>query len=631
MIMAGGGGIMGVTPPDWGANLATEAAAVASAMLGMAEQYANQLTQEAAQLQAPAIAVNYPTPPAAPKVVDIARPALVDVSWQTPTQPAAFTGTLNVGALIPGPFEGLPPTLNFGSQPAAFAAQEPPSPTLDLNFVYPEVSVTLPTVPALMSLDVVQFTPLVIPTFDTIEPVLTINPPTVLPYVENAFYTSQTLSDVQSEIQSALTSDTDIGLTASTQQAMWDAAREREYRQQADALAALDRDYEVLGYAFPPGVYLDARVKIQTETDYSIQGLSRDIMIKQAELRLENVTKARELAVSLEGQLITYYNAICQRSFEAARYLTEAGVQIYNAEVQAFAARIQGFQASVQAYEASMRGIETYVEQLKAQIQFEQTKAEINTALVQQYRTMMDGALAQLQVYKTQVDIIQTEAQVEKLKVDTFSAQIQAYVGQVNAYAAQIEAYKANIQAQTAIEETYKVQVDAYSAEVQAGVAAAQALIAQYDGQVKAYEAQLSGYRASLEAMVAQAHAAQEWNVSSVEAYKGAIQGIASYNQTVTSQWEAIVNEQVQIAGVAIKAAEANGQLYISSRQLILDASKTAAQVAAQLGAAALNAVHASATANWSVSGTASSSIAASTSVATTTSTSTNTNYNESA
>ena len=608
--------------PIWGNP--GDATTIAGEMISLVQGFINNLENVASNLFAPTINPVFPTVGTPPSLLTATMPSLQAVTWQVPAQPAPFVGTLDISKYLPGPFTGLAPTLNFGNAPAPFAGQIPGAPSVNYNYTYPEVSVTLPTPSPLLTISDIQFDPINIPQFTGLVPELTLLAPSIVPYVEKAFYTSTELSTVQASLISAMTNGTDTGLDAATQQAMWDAAREREYRQMADALAALERDAEMLNYAYPPGVFLDSRTKIQTEFGYTVAGLSRDIMIKQAELHLENVTKSRELAITLEGNLINYYNATAQRAFEAAKYVTDAQVQIYNAGVQAFTARIEGYKASIEAFNAQIRGLELYIEQLKAEISFEQTKAEINTALVQQYKTEVDAALATLEVAKTQVEIIQTEAQVEKLKVDTYGVQVQAFVGTVNAYTAQIEGYKAQIEAQSAIENVYKVQVDAYTAQVQAGVAAANALVNEYDGRIKAYEAQLEGYKASLSAMVEQARAAQEYNTSQVETFKGEVQALTSYNQVLTSQWEAVLNEQEKITEVAVKAAEANGQLYIAARQLSLDAAKTGAQTAAQLGAAALNAIHFSNTSSWSLS----ESLA--TSISNSTSTTTNTNYNSS-
>jgi hypothetical protein len=596
---------------------------LSGSLIQLTEGYVNTLENLSTQIFPPVINVNFPTVTQAPKILEAAEPDLIPVSIDLPNNPAPFGGAL-VLSPIPGPFTGVAPYLNFGNPPTPFSGIVPASPPIDLNFVYPTVSLTLPTPAQLLTLDTVTFNPLNIPGFNVSIPLLNISPPSVIPYVEPSTYASVELATVQASLISAMTSDTDIGLTAATQQAMWDAAREREYRAQADALAALERDHELLGYAFPPGVFLDSRIKVYTETQNTTAGLSRDIMVKQAELRLENVTKARELAVNLESKLIDYYNDVCQRTFEAVKYYTESQIAIYNAQVQTYNVQLHFYEVEAQVYDTQIKGIQAQIAQMQAQIEFEKTKAEINTALVEQYKAEVDAALAVLEIYKTQVQIIQVEAEVEKIKVDVFSAQIQAFVGQVNAYTAQVEGYKANVQAQGEIENVFKTQVDVYSAEVEAGVKTIEAQVAGYRAQIDGYEATLAGYKAQLDGQVALVQAQEAYNTAEVELFKGEVEALASYNQTLTSRWQAVINEQLQVTEVAVKAAEANGQLYISARQLSLDAAKVGAQVMAQLGAAALNAIHWSNSASWTLG------VSSVLSTSSSTSTSTNTNYNSS-
>lgn len=102
--------------------------------------------------------------------------------------------------------------------------------------------------------------------------------------------------------------------------------------------------------------------------------------------------------------------------------------------------------------------------------------------------------------------------------------------------------------------------------------------------------------------MVGQATAASQFNTAEAEVYKAAVAAITSYNDTLTKQWEAVINEQLQITQIAVSAAKANGDLYIAARGLSLDASKTGAQVASQLGAAALGAIHWANNSSWATS-----------------------------
>lgn len=589
------------------------------------QEYVDQLFTQGNYFGPISINATFPHLNAPPQISTPDVPALRDVTWNTPSQPADFSVLPpDLTNLFPAPFTGVAPVLNFGSAPQPKFGDIPTAPGVSLNFNYPDPTVTLPSPPSLMGLDVVTFADFEIPTFDGVPPVLTIAAPTPINYVEGATYTSDLLDDVTESLKSAITDNTDTGLSAGTQQAMFDAAREREYRTNADALMELER-MEALGYAFPPGVYIDARIKLQTETAKTLSGVSREIMVKQAELRLENVMKSRELAISLESRWMEYTNQVYTRLFEAAKYQTEAQIATYNAQVQAYTARIEGFKATVAVYDAVIRGIEARIAQKKAQVEFEQAKVQINRILVETYQAEIQAAMSTLEIAKVQVEIIQTRAQVEKTKVDIFGAQVQAFVATVNAYTAEVEGYKANAEAQSAIENVFKTQVEAYTAQVQAGGTKAQALVQGYEAQVKGYEAKLDGYKASLQAMVEQARSASEFNQAVTAEYTALVQATSAYNQALTAQWQAIINEQIQVAEIGVKAAEANAQLQISQRQITMDAIKAAATILSQIGAAALNAIHFSNTSNWGFS----ESISSSSSNAT--STSENHNFNQSA
>lgn len=598
--------------------------ALSQQLTSSATKYVDRLIGQSNYFMPISITPNFPALNAPPQISTPDTPALRDIVWTTPSQPADFTILPpDLTNLFPAPFTGVAPTLNFGSLPQPAYGSVPKAPGVDFNFVYPDAQVTLPTAPTLYTLRTVEFDPFDIPTFDGVAPTLTIAAPTPINFVEPPRYASALLDTVTESLTSALTDNTDTGLALDAQKAIFDAAREREYRANADALADLER-MEALGYPFPPGTYLDARIKLQTETAKTIAGLSRDIMVKQAELRLENVMKSRELSISLEGKWMDYTNAVNQRLFEAAKYQTEVQVQIYNAQVQAFQAQIEGFKATIAVYDAYIRGIQARIEQKKAEIAFEQTKAQINSALVDQYRAEIAAAMTVLDIAKVQVEIIQTRAQVEKTKVDIFGAQVQAFTATVNAYTAEVEGYKANAQAQSAIENVFKTQVDAYAAQVQAGATQATARVQGYEAQVKGYEARLDGYKATLQAMVEQARAASEYNQAVTAEYTALVQATSAYNQALTAQWQAVINEQIQVTEVAVKAAEANAQIQISQRQITMDAIKAAATILSQLGAAALNAIHFSNTSNWGMNQSISSSQSISTS------TSENHNFNQS-
>jgi hypothetical protein len=589
-----------LTPPTtWGDP--NQMFNTSQSLIASTQNYIASLATAENNLVAPVINPIFPIVAGAPVPATAQQPQLVDVAWNVPASPAPFASGPISTSTLPGPFTGVAPTLSFPAPPIPFTQAVPQSPALDFNFVYPTPSISILSAPQLLTLDPVSFTPFTIPQFTATVPTLNISAPNIIPYVEGALFTSQLLTDLQTTLDGAITFGTWTGLPPGIETNLYNRAREREYAQQADALAEFDR-METLGYAFPPGVYLDGRIKIQTETAYVIAGLSREIMTKQAELILENTIKAREQAVALESKLIDYANQVAQRSFETAKYATEASIAIYNGQVRTYEVSLEAYKTQAVVYDAVIRGIEANVQVLKAEIEFEQVKASINTALVEQYKAMISASELVLDVAKVQLQIIETQANVQKITVEAFGEEIRAFVGQVNAYQAQIDAYKALVSTQGVIEDVYKTQVEAYTATVNAGVAQVNANVAVLNGQIHVYEAQIEGFKAQIESMVGQATAASQFNTAEAEVYKAAVAAITSYNGTLTAQWEAVINEQEKIAEIAVQAAKANGDLYIAARGLALDASKTAAQVASQIGAAAVGAIHWANNSSWAFS-----------------------------
>ena len=595
---------------------------LASQETAAANNYISQLANAAGALQPPNITPVFPNVGAAPPVSIAPLPSMQTVTWQVPNLPAAFSGSLSVDSLLPAPFDGAPPVLQFGTAPAAFSQPVPASPATNLNFDFPKLSLQLPTAPSLLSMNTYSFGGVNLPTIDSTVPILDIGAPSVVPYIPGAQYTSSLLASCQSTLQSRILNG-GTGLPPPIEQGIWDRAREREFRAQADAIAELERMGD-LGYAFPPGVFLDARIKIQTETQYTTAGLSRDVAIKQAELEMQNILHSIDSAIQLEGKLIEYTNSTEQRMFEASKYATEAGISIYNAKVRAYEVYLDAYKLKVAIYEAQIRGELAKVEAYKAEVEAERAKAEINLALVQSYKTQVDAALANVEVYKAQLSAIQTKAEIEKIKVEIFGEQVKAYVGQINAYTANVEAYKAGVQAETAKAETYRSQVEAYGALVTASVKEIEAKIEEYKGLLQGKITEYEGYKAAVTGAAEQARAISYYNTSQSEVYRAEVQGISSYNEILTKQWQVAYEQAQRVAEIGVAAAKANGELYINTRNLALEASKTGAMVAAQLGAAALNAVH------WSssTSDSSSTSTATSTSDARSVSSSTSTNYN---
>lgn len=566
--------------------------------VNQAASFTNLLAALLSGLAPQRIVPDFPTIASPPAPIVIPFPTLQEVAWTVPPPPAAFNGTLDISGLLPPPFTQTPPVLNFGTPPAAFSGIAPAEPPIDLNFTLPTLSVKLPTPPELLKLDTVVWTGVTLPTIDPTVPTLTaVAPAIILPGTE-VVYSSPELTALRATLKDRFANG-GTGLPAAIETAIWDRAREREFRQMADALADLDR-METFGFTFPPGVYLDARLKLQTEMQNVTAGLSRDVAIKQAELELQNILEALKLTGELEGKLIDYTNQVAQRAFEVSKYQTEAGIALYNANVEAYKATLEAHKTRVVIYEALVRAALSNVDIFKARIEAERTKAEIDKTLVDIYDTEAKIALSNIEIYKAEIGAIQTQAEIQKIKIEVYGEQIKAFVGQINAFTANVEGYKATVEAEGTKQIAFKTQVDAFAAQVNAGVAEIGGLVEAFKGRIAAKTVEYDGFKAAVAAATEQARAQAAFNQNKTDIFRAEVEGTTAYNELLTKQWEAVLSEQEKIAEVGVQAAQANATLYMSSRSLAIEAAKVGAQVAAQLGAAALSTVNFSQSANWS-------------------------------
>lgn len=604
--------------------------AITNSEIDAANNFSLTLAEAAAGLVPPTITPVFPDGPTAPAQLTATRPDLETIVWTSPAIPATFTGTLDVSDLTPDPFDDDPPVLSFPSAPTAFSEAAPDAPGVNLTYVDPTLSVALPAPPELLSLNVTTFDGLNLPTIDPDAiPVLTVVAPSIREYVPGAQYTSALLTSATGYLQDVIDNG-GTGLNPDVENAIWDRGREREAKSRSDALKDIDK-MEEQGFMAPPGWYLDARIKIGTESDFAQRGLSREIMIKQAELAYAAGKDMTQLAIVLESKNMDMANEVEQRLFEATKYATEAGIAIYNAQVQAYAAYLDAYKTKVQIYEAQVRAQIALVDAYKATVEAELAKAQINHELVEQYKAEIEAALSAIEIYKAQLQGIQIKADIEKTKIEMYGEQIRAYVGKINAYTASVEGYRASLEAEGTKQRVYQSQVEAFSARVGAFAKEVDARVAVYRGQLDANTNLWEGYKAQIAGEASKAQAISAVNQSLSAEYESEVKAVTSYNETLTKQWQVALDEAFRVTDIGVAAAKANAELYVTTRSLAVDAAKVGAQVSAQIAASALNAFNWSTSYNNSRAYAASDSDSNSFSSSISDSKSVNTNYNYSA
>ena len=575
-----------------------------------AMQYIATLGDVAGEMIPPNIQVGEVATPAVPSFLETTRPELGTIQWTLPGFPAVFDENLDVANLLPEPFDQDPPRLVFPAPPLPNFGEVPDAPGVNLPGGDPQLNLNLPAPPNLLNIDVAKFDGIQLPSIDPDAPEFTVAAPSIREYVPGVGYSSSLLGALQDALQDSIVNG-GTGLNPDIENAIWDRAREREYKQANDALLDLER-METMGYTMPPGVYMDSRVKVQTELSKNIAGQSREVMIKQAELELQNVQQALQTAQVVEAKNLDINNAVEQRSFESARYATEAGVAIYNGAVQAYGAVIEAYRAKIAIYESQVRAELGRVEAYKAEVSAEQAKAQINQARVDQFRTMTDAALSAVEVYKAEIDGIRTKAEIERLKIDIFGAQVRAHGNKVNAYTAEVEGFRAALGAETAKQEAYQSSVNAYGAQVEASAKAVDARIAEFGAKLQAKESEWQGYTSLAQVESDRVRALAAKNEAVARMFQADAGANASYNDVLAKQWASQTQLAINAANVALEEAKANAELYVTKRSMISDAAKVGATVSAQMAAAAISANNFSTSVSMSKAQSDSKSVASS-------------------
>lgn len=553
------------------------------------------------------ISFDFDRAPRPPELNEASRPELVEFTFSFPSPPSPLNVQLTVDDLLPDQFDEDAPVLSLQDAPAAFAEAAPGEPAITTTFTDPgELVVSLPATPALLALNITPFAGVTTYTFDEAAPSIDLTAPGIVPYEPGSTYSStlQTLlrSTLLARIQSGGT-----GLPPEVENAIWERGKERELRSQAEAIRKLEQ-MEAMGFAAPPGVYMDARLRVLTETDAAIKGHSREVMIKQAELEQANTLKALELANVLEGQWLDSWNKVEQRKFETAKYSTEAQISIYNAKVSAFNGMLEAYKAKVTVFEARIRAETQKVEAYRAMVAAEQAKADVNRSLVDQYKVQSDVALSNIEIFKAKVDAIRSKAEIEKLKIEIFREQVGAFAAKVNAYTAQVEGYRAATQAEVSKQDAYKSKVSSYTAQVEAASKLIDARVAELKAKVDVKQSEYEGYKSTISAESARVQALSSYNTALTDQYKAETQASSAFNDALTKQWQAQIEFIKSKAEVATQVAKTNSDIATATGNIAVEAAKASGQIAAQIGAAALSAYNISASASMSASASVSAS-----------------------
>jgi len=518
-----------------------------------------------------------------------------------PSSPSLITPTLDI---ISAPtFTELSPEINLPLLPDPLGLHLPALDySINTNFVYPDdPTYTLPSVPTLIELGIPISQSIAIPIFDLGFPTSnSITIPDITFSFNEVAYSDELLTDVKSVLIRRLQGGT--GFTPAIEDAIWSRSRDREQKASLQAERTLLVEQSSTGFSRPTGATISALTQIVQETQSKIIDLSRDIMIKQAELEQENLKNTIQQTIALEDILVRQYNNVYQRSFEVAKYVQDITVEVFKSRIALYNSQVAAYQAFATAYSARVQAELTKVEIFKAQIDAEKLKNEINQQNINLYLAQIEGIKANVDIYKTIVATVTQKLEAEKLKVDIYKTEVEAYGEAVKSKAIEYTMYTEQIKGEMSKVDIYDSKVKTFATRIQAYAAQSDTAIKRASVGVDIEELNIKKYEADLDSFTKQVQADQLIYQSAVDTYKGQAEmylANVGFNRASSElaikNIDSIIQQNNYAANISLENAKINLASMNASYSATIEARKAAGNMYTTIGSSALQAINVSA------------------------------------
>lgn len=552
--------------------------------------------------------------------INVSPPSLRSPATE-PSEPAGLTSTFPAAPVeptledIPGlslgeapVFDVTVPDLIDVALPDPFDALVPSPPTLDDPDSPVEPEFALPDVPSLLSLSLPDTPTIDIPLFEEVLEDAPLSPDASFAWSEVEYQTAM-LSQVNSRLIDFV-SGASTGLAPEVEAAIWQRGRDREALLTQRAIDEATKVFASRGFTIPAGTLLRLVQQALQDSIARDAALSREVMMKQAELEQSNFQFSFNLAVQLETALIGHFNTVQSRAFEAQKFTLQSVIQLFNARVQLFQADVQAFGMKAEVFKTRLTAALAQLEAYKAQLEAQRAVAEINKSQVAVYSAQVDGVKALADVYRTRVEAVKTRIDADRNRVEIHRAQLQGYDSLVKAKASEYEGYATRIKAEATKVEMYGQQVAAHKSKADAFGTLVNAKLAEQNFYFKQlqefplelYKGRISAYQSAISAEAERLRAVTGVYETRVRSYAASEQAKSAYGNLQVENYRAGVQLYTSNAQVTLAAAEANLKAATTNAETAQASLRAAAQVSGQVAAAALSARHVSASLSSNVS-----------------------------
>ncbi|MBF0609449.1 MAG: hypothetical protein HQL61_18100 [Magnetococcales bacterium] len=341
-----------------------------------------------------------------------------------------------------------------------------------------------------------------------------------------------------------------------------------------------------------------ARLALQGGIERARMGVERARLtlegrVKEAELTLQANSETARLqtqiqqagisaAAGIEQAIIGYMGGYYERALQAQRALVDAGVQIFNSEVNHFNSKVGLFKTFADVYDTQLKGDLYNTEIYKAQMEGYKIEKEVQAVDVELYKAKLLANNTILEGYKIDMQAAELAANVQRLVLEQGKLVIDSHIATAQLKELEFRAWEAQVRGQHVQAQIYESQVNAYRAELEGARIQSAIEKDNLDAQIAQAKLNLDGYLAGLDMEKAKLHGDVSIEALKVDKYKAEI---ASWGEEARAIAEAFrVWIETERTNTEAKKAESSQHLEIArltlqqmmnDNQLKLAAAKT--------------------------------------------------------
>ena len=592
-----------------GAAVSTVTTTMASLQKNLATyqaEFSGALAQMA-QAALPNISVPQPTlnfnVTAAPVVPVIGMPTLDPSTVVNATLPALPTPSMNIAAVpqfnIPSSTPSVIPYTAPSMIPVNTSLASPVRPTINTSVTLPGAfsPTGTPNSVSLLPISVPAFVAPVLPTFSTSAPIFSAALPSIAVNWTEPVYLPTAMTGVVAAVNAILAGGN--GLPPSIQDQMFTLGQAREARTALKAVQEAFDTFATKGYVVAPGMLTGQVNRINEQNQLQTNALNREVVVKVADVAIENLRMAMTQGIAAESILANIFNNAAQRSFDMAKYQIEAGLQLYNAQANVFNALNQAYAVQAQVYKTEVDAAISLLEVQRFALEQAKLTAELNTQQVELYTAQWNSVAIQAQVYKDEIEgqmaIVEVaKAQIEAYRVDTeaFATQVAAEKTKADIYTAQVSAEGIKSQINNTNAAIYKTLVDSNQFSLSAWSEQVKSQIELIQAQTSVYGVQVQGFSSQVQAQLGAVQATAEVNRQIISANVAQNQASQAANEAAIRIGQQEVEVALAAAQAAIKLYETNIQLLLGEKEIMTKSLTASGEMLATLAGGAMAAQH---------------------------------------